>query len=144
MPRSDDGHVALTATRQRNAVSEGMALGLLLCGCASVPFEKVGVDLAFSGAWRGWQWRVGFPQVSTDLAKGLDGVRAMTRVTESKRTFLLFWDTSGGELTIRSRQADWDPSDGTDVDYALGVVGGDVPAEGWRALAQEFLRRLGA
>ncbi len=135
--------MALTTTRQRNAVSEGMALGLLLCGCSSVPFDKVGVDLAFSGAWRDWQWRVGFPQVSTDLAKGLDGVWAMTRVTESKQTFLLFWDTMGGELKIRLRQG-WDASDGTDVDYALGVVGGDVPAEGWRALAQEFLRRLGA
>ncbi len=50
---------------------------------------------------------------------------------------------SGGELTVQSRQRDWDPADDADLHYALRVIDGDVPAEGWMALAQEFLRRLG-
>lgn len=136
------GDVAVAPTRQRNAVSEGMALGFVLCGRASLPFDKVGVDLAFAGAWRGWEWRNRFPQVNTDLAKGLDGVWAMTRATECKQAWALFWDTSGGQLTVQSRQPDWDPADEADLDYALRVIEGDVPAEGWMALAQEFLRRL--
>jgi hypothetical protein len=136
------GDVAMTPTRQRNAVSEGMALGLVLCGRDSLPFEKVDVDLAFAGAWRAWEWRNRFPQVNTDLANGLDGTWAMTRATKSKRAWALFWDTSGGQLTVQSRQPDWDPADDDDVDFALGVIDGDVPAEGWMALAREFLRRL--
>ncbi len=46
----------LTPARQRNAVSEGMALGLLLCGRSSVLHDKVRVDLAFEGAWRTWNY----------------------------------------------------------------------------------------
>lgn len=135
-------NVAVTPTRQRNAVSEGMALGLVLCGRTRLPFDKVSVDLAFVGTWRRWEWRSRFPQVNTDLANGLDGAWAMTRATESKKVWALFWDTSGGQLTVRSRQPDWDPADDADLDYAVRVIDADVPAEGWFALAQEFLRRV--
>ena len=135
-------HVAITSTPQRNAVSEGMALGLGLCGRTSVPFDKVRVDLAFVGAWRGWTWRGQFPQVSTDLSKGLDGVWAMTRATEAKKAWILYWDTTGGELAIYTRQADWDSADEDDVSFALRVIDGDVPRDGWVSLAQEFLSRL--
>lgn len=119
-----------------------MALGLVLCGRASLPFDKVGVDLAFVGAWRGWGWRDRFPQVNTDLAQGLDGAWAMTRATEAKSAWALFWDTSGGELTIHARQSDWDPADEDDLGFALQVIGGDVPLDGWVSLAREFLRLL--
>jgi hypothetical protein len=47
----------LTSTQQRNAVSEGMALGLVMCQRDTLPFDKVGIDLAFTGAWRSWQYR---------------------------------------------------------------------------------------
>lgn len=69
----------------RNAVSEGVALGLIMCGRSSLPFDKVRVDLALEGAWRSWRYSQRFPQVDTDLGKGLDGVRAMTRATRNKR-----------------------------------------------------------
>lgn len=135
--------VAITPTRQRNAVSQGTTLGLALCGRTALPLDKVGVDLAFAGAWRGWEWRDRFPQVSTDLSKGLDGAWAMTRATEIKQAWALFWDTSGGELPIHSRQSDWDPEDEADLDFALQVIDDVVAIEGWVSLAQEFLRRLG-
>ncbi len=135
-------YVAITPTRQRNAISEGIALGLVLCGRTSLPFDKVRVDLAFAGAWRRWDYRGRFPQVNTDLSKGLDGVWVMTRATERKQAWALFWDTSGGELSIYSRQSDWDPEDTSDLEFALEVIDGDVPLEGWVSLAQEFLHRL--
>jgi hypothetical protein len=123
-------------------VSEGTALGLVMCGRSSLPFDKVRVDLAFEGAWRGWQYRERFPQVSTDIDRGLDGSGAMTRATERKHVWVLFWNRGGRELVIYARQPDWDPNDEADVEYALKVIDGDVPLEGWIALAREFLERF--
>ncbi|SPM27169.1 hypothetical protein MycrhDRAFT_1151 [Mycobacterium terramassiliense] len=37
----------ISATQQRNAVSEGIALGLLMCDCNEIPYDKFRVDLAF-------------------------------------------------------------------------------------------------
>lgn len=132
----------MTATRQRNAVSEGMALGLVLCGTTSIPSDKTSVDLAFTAAWRNWGYRARFPQVDTDLSKGLDGDRAMTRASEGKHVWVLYWDTSGKELTIWARQPDWDPNSEDDLAYALDVIDGGVPAAGWVELAQQFLRAM--
>lgn len=39
----------LTSTQQRNAVSEGSALGLLMCGRDALPYNKITVDLSFAG-----------------------------------------------------------------------------------------------
>lgn len=65
--------MTITSTRQRNAVSEGIAFGLVLLGRPHLPFNKIEVDLAFVGAWREWRFASRFPQVSTDLRHGLDG-----------------------------------------------------------------------
>lgn len=136
--------MTITPARQRNAVSEGMALGLVLSGQTLIPFDKLAVDLAFEGAFRSWRYADRFPQVRTDLRNGSDGVSVMTRATESKHVWVLFWDTSGQELRIFARQHDWAPDDEGDVEYALTVIDGDVPREGWISLAQDFLTNLGA
>lgn len=119
-----------------------MALGLVLCGTNSIPFDKTRVDLAFEGAWRNWEHRSRFPQVNTDLSKGLDGVWAMTRASEAKHVWVLYWDTSGKDLAIYARQPDWDPDDDYDLTYAVNVIDGEVPAGGWVSLAEDFLRRM--
>lgn len=134
--------MAMTPAGQRNAVSEGTALGLVLNGHTSIPFDKVAVDLAFEGAFRSWRYADRFPQVKTDLRNGSDGVWVMTRATESKHVWVLFWDTSGRNLDVLARQHDWDPNDPEDVDYALKRIDGDVPREGWVSLAQDFLTHL--
>lgn len=134
--------MTLTPTRQRNAVSEGVALGLVLCGRDSLPFDKVATDLAFAGAWRNWDRRGMFPQVNTDISKGLDGTRAMTRAAGGTQTAVLFWDTSGGELTIYARQSDWNSNDEADLDFALETIDGGIPLQGWVSLARGFLTRL--
>lgn len=136
--------MATTPARQRNAISEGMALGLIVSGHASIPFNKVAVDLAFEGAFRSWPFADRFPQVRTDLRNGSDAVGVMTRATASKHVWVLYWDTSGRELRILARQPDWHPSDAEDVEYALSVIEGDVPREGWISLAQAFLKNLRA
>lgn len=123
-------------------MSQGVALGLVLSGRTSLPYDKVRVDLAFEGAWRSWQHRQRFPQVNTDLGKGLDGVHAMTRATERKQVWALYWDPSGRELVIHARQPDWDPNDDEDVEYAFKMIDGDVPLDGWVALARDFLERF--
>lgn len=134
--------MAMSPARQRNAVSEGMGLGLVLSGHASIPFDKVSVDLAFEGAFRAWRYAERFPPVRTDLRQGLDGARVMTRATKSKHVWALFWDASGRELQILARQPDWDPDDEDDVGYALNMIDGDVPREGWVLLAEDFLTHL--
>jgi len=58
--------MAITPSRQRNAVSEGMALGLLMCDRITLPWDKVAIDLSFEGAWRSWDYKRRFAQVDTD------------------------------------------------------------------------------
>jgi hypothetical protein len=132
--------MAITAARQRNAVSEGMTLGLPMCGRNSLPFDKVSIELSFEGAWRFWQYRRTFPQVDTDVRQGLDGVWAMTRADERKQPFNLFWHTDAPEVTICGRGV-WSDED-VDADQASAWIDGGVPAEGWRDLATDFLGRF--
>ncbi len=134
--------MAITPARQRNAVSEGMALGIILNGHNSVPFDKLAVDLAFTGAWRIWTYASRFPQVNTDLSKGLDGMHAMTHASERHNVWVLYWDTSGRELAIYARQDDWDPTNQSDVEHALNMIDGDVRREAWESLARDFLKRM--
>ncbi|WP_436499621.1 hypothetical protein [Actinokineospora sp. HUAS TT18] len=133
--------MAITPTRQRNAVSQGIALGLLMCGRNSIAVDKVKVDLAFEGAWPRWTYRARFPQVNTDLANGSDGIRVMTRADAGKRVHGLYWSNTGATMTIHTRVTDWTADNPDDVEYALEAIDGDVPLAGWEELAQEFLRR---
>jgi hypothetical protein len=131
----------ITAARQRNAVSQGMALGLCMFERYEFKFEKLRVDLAFEHAWRDWpdHYKSQFSQVDTDLRKGTDAVWVMTRADVRKQVTPLFWDWSSGKLTIHQRGDDWDSDDPNDVEYALSMVDGDVPLEGWISLARAFL-----
>src|SRR5437868_7052301 len=76
--------MTLTPARQRNAVSGGMALGLILNKRASLPHNKAALDLSFEGTWESWPYRSKFPQVARDLANGTDGIVAMTRADKDK------------------------------------------------------------
>lgn len=55
----------------------------------------------------------------------------MTHASETKRTMVFFWDWQGATINIYSRSGDWDSDDPVDVDFALEVIDGDVPLEGW-------------
>lgn len=133
----------MSATDQRNSVSEGIAFGLCIIERYELPFPKLSIDFAFEHAWRNWpdQYRDQFPQVSTDLRNGLGGSLVMTRATEKKRTFAFFWDRNQPP-TIYARQNDWDSGNSNDLDFALKVIGGDVPHAGWLSLAHDFVGDL--
>lgn len=132
--------MAITPSRQRNAVSEGMALGLVMCDRFTLPWDKVAIDLSFEGAWRSWQYKHLFSQVDTDIRNGSDGTWVMTRADERKHTLNFYWDTSGREIAIYARSS-W-ADEVVDVDQAADWIDGEVPAEGWEALASDFLRRF--
>lgn len=136
----------ISASRQRNAVSEGMALGLCMLDRYEFAFNKLKVDLAFEGAWRDWpdQYRSQYPQVGTDLRNGTDAVWVMTHADEKKQTNTFFWDTSGQIIKIYARSHDgWDSDNPDDIARALRFIDGDVPIEGWVALAESFLDDFG-
>lgn len=130
-----------TPTQQRNSFSEGFALGLVLNGRWSLPYNKINIDLAVTGAFRNWPHAGAFPQIRTDL-RGLDGVHAMSRADERKQTFAFYWDRSGPELRIVSRDRDWSAEDPDDIASAVRVVSDLVPRAGWQTLAEEFLTRF--
>lgn len=121
-------------------MSEGTALGLLMCGRNAIRYDKVKVDLAFEGAWRSWPYADQFSQVNTDLRNGSGGSTVMARADERKQVWNLFWDTSGGELAIYARPQ-WQDDD-IDAEFVARMIDGGVPAEGWRGLAEDFLDRF--
>lgn len=136
--------MAISAARQRNAVSEGFALGLCILERYEFPFEKMRVELAFENAWRDWpeRYKSQFSQVATDLRNGTDAVWVMTHADQGKRTMVFFWEVTGPKITIYGRSGDWNSDDPEDVAYAVRVIDGDVPIEGWVSLAQEFVSHL--
>jgi hypothetical protein len=133
---------ALTPAVQRNAVSEGTALGLLACGRGALPADKADLSLAFERAWRSWAHRVVFPQIEMDLSGGEDGVSVMTKADAPKQAWALYWEQNGDEFLIQARQPDWSPADADDLNYAAVVIDGDVALASWTALAREFLRHF--
>jgi hypothetical protein len=133
------GDVGLTPAQQRNAVSEGIALGLLKYGRDVLPLDRSRLDTAFETAWRTWPYRTNFPQVTDDLADGHDGVSAMTSADKKKHAWALYWDRDSGDLRIWARQSDWRADDPDDLAYATEVINGEVPLMGWEVLAHDFL-----
>lgn len=133
--------VALTPTRQRNAVSEGLALGLLVLGRESVPNDKVRFDLALTGAWRAWPFAPRFPKALSST--GPDPIYAVSGVGATNATSALYWEKSGSDLLIRRRTAfEDDGASAEDFAYMCDLVDGGVPLEGWQELAAAFVERF--
>ncbi len=132
----------LSAAQQRNGVSEGIALGFCILGRTEFQFDKLRIDLAFERAWRDWpdKYRSQYRQVSTDLRNGSDAVWKMLHANHRSQVYALYWDwESPGPIRIHARQDDWDAEDPADLEFAISVISGDVPAEGWVSLARDFL-----
>lgn len=136
--------MACLRPRPQHSNAKGFALGRILNGRWGSAYDKVAVDLAVTGAVRSWSYATAFPQVLTDL-RGLDGIYAMTRADERKRTAVLYRDTAGPELLTVSRDPDWSEDLPDDVAYAVEAVeavSGNVPSEGCAALGADFLARF--
>lgn len=132
--------MTITPARQRNAVSEGAALGLLMHGVDRVS-SGVGLSFAFEAAWDAWpdRYKRAFPQVTTDLRQGLNGYIAMTHADEDKHTRNFYWERATGLFTVRAR-ARW--TDGVDPEEAAESIDGDVPDGGWAMLGELVLADL--
>jgi hypothetical protein len=127
----------MTDAQQRNAVSEGMALGLLMCGIDRVGLrDKVTWDPRIELAWRKWAHSGRFPRVSTDFQQRMDGLAVATRGRKGNQVYNLYWENDGGSWVIR-RRPPWD-DDPPDFDLMASDVPGGVPADGWKALAEDF------
>lgn len=83
--------------RQRQAVSEGVALGLVVCGTYAIPSASWGLSRSFEAAWRGWdrRWRTRFLQVDAELRNGLDGYVALTHADDATWATCLYWEWTG-------------------------------------------------
>ncbi|MFT9536220.1 hypothetical protein ACM0AX_23485 [Mycobacteroides abscessus subsp. abscessus] len=137
--------MTITAARQRNAVSGGVALGLWTLGHREIPNEKQRIDLAFHDVWRDWpaQHRDQFPRVSADLYAELAGSFVMTRADKGQKTSgLFFWEFTGPSFKIRCRTEDWDSDAPGDIARAVESLSGSVSITGWKTLAQAFLNRF--
>jgi hypothetical protein len=132
-----------TPTQQRNRFSEGIALGIILNGRRAIPNSKQVLDGAVTKAFRGWTHASSFPQVRTDLSKGSDGLRVLTRADEGKQTAVFYWDSSGRELKVISRDEDWSEDNPDEIAYAVKQIGGEVQSQAWKDLAQAVLDALG-
>jgi hypothetical protein len=131
--------MSITPARQRNAVSEGLALGLLMCGVNHLDRrDKVAIDIRMECAWSNWPYRHRFPQVDTDLGNGLDGVHVATRADARKHVFNLYWEAGRAAWFVCAR-GNWD-DEVIDPQRVASSIDGKVPATGWKALAEEFLR----
>lgn len=129
----------LTPTAQRGAVSEGMAIALVALGVRTLPYRKTLLGAAFTGAWRGWEYRSTFPQVTTDIEK----MHAESSLVWSRpgRQTTFQWET-GRDLDIRGPIGDG-LYDAAELDDYWGMLAGGVPGAGWLALARDFLDRFG-
>jgi len=117
-----------------------MALGLLMCGRDELLFSKLAVDLSFEGAFRVWPYAGRFRQIASDLKNGSDGMWVMLHADKHKRVLNLYWETDMQAIQICARGY-WQDNE-LDPCQAAESIDGDVPAEGWKALAEAFLSRL--
>lgn len=131
-----------TPTRQRNAVSEGIALGLVALGRSRLDYDKIAVDLAFTAAWRSWTCSSRFSQVSTDLRNGTDGIWVMAHVNTARLARTVYWVVGDGELRITTDHSDWDPQDPDELTWAVSRIDDEVDLDGWINLSQTFLDRF--
>lgn len=132
----------LSAAQQRNGVSEGFAFGLYVLGRHEFDMDKLRIDFAFERAWNDWPevYRSQYPQVSTDLRQGSDPIWKLLHANYRSQVFAFYWEWQGpGPIRIVPRQRDWRADDPADLEFAVGVISGDVPVEGWTSLASVFL-----
>lgn len=123
---------------QRNAVSEGFALGLLMNGLDTISYKNyhmTSVNLSLSYAWRHWSFRTRFPKVDRDFTNRRTEHYIVTHASERHRTSVFYWDDY--EIVARSN---W--SFPEEFEEAAGFIDEQVPAREWMKLVEMFVSRL--
>jgi hypothetical protein len=133
--------MTMTDAKQRNAVSEGIALGLLMWGSDHVELrDAVTWDRAIEAAWWKWKYRDRLLRVSTDIRQRRNGLQVATRGRERNRVYNLYWERDCGSWFVR-RRPPWD-EDPPDFEMMASDIPGGVPADGWMELAKESSRGI--
>lgn len=134
----------LTDSRQRNAVSEGLALGVLMCGTDRIGYAdvdgnfKIAADFAFLHAWRRWPHRNLFPRVARDTEL-IDPIWIAVHADE-RRQVSLYWEQTSTGYVVRQRGR-W-ANGMVDPDDAAASIDGGLEPAAWASLAQPFLDHL--
>lgn len=129
----------LTPSRQRNAVSEGFALGLLRNGHDKLPVNKPSTDLAFNHAWRSWEHSHLYGQISTDLRNGSDGTYVIAHARKNHGVIHFYWEIDQWPYSIVARHG-IDSED--ELDGIAESIDGGLPLSAWKSLARHFLDRV--
>ena len=108
-----------------NEFSEGIALGVLMCGRDGIPHDKVNFELAFSGAWRRWQHQSKYPFVGGPTKK--DEIYQMTHAGERHHVNYLYWDG----LNIQARG-----NSDLDAETIAHAIHQGIPASAWHELVE--------
>lgn len=130
-----------TPAQQRNSFSEGFALGLLLNGKDQLPPNSTSAEFAFRGAWRDWSHSSHFPRIGSDVTLRLNEYRIITHAQEERQVFALYWAQVDGFWTVHSKNMPIDTANPDDVQFVVGVIEEDIPAEAWAALVSGFRDR---
>lgn len=133
---------SLSLTRERIAVSEGMALGLWMKGHFALTHDRRSLSSAFSRAYSEWLFAAFFPRLLVELDAGKLGWTTMAFARESKVTWSFYWAVSRSELTAHPRSELHLFEAGPN--RVAGNIDGGVPfgADPWEELAMRFLELL--
>lgn len=133
----------MTKTHDRNALSAGLALGLIACGHDCLPqTDKMNLEFAFQHAWRKWKHRARFPTIKLDGPGTVDTILQMTHATVRKQVPYLYWarDDDDHSHVIRARHSAT-PFD-VDIEGLAHYLDSHISVEAWRELAADFLDDL--
>lgn len=133
--------MSLSASQQRNAVSEGFALGLISNGYRGLRDDKVAIDLSVEEAWSKWSERSRFPQVSTDLRKGLAGSIVMSR-RQGVPSRGLVW-SHDPEYQVLIKVGELDPRRVDDLEFLASLIRGKLSLDQWKALGRLLVEEAG-
>lgn len=137
--------MTMTIARQRNAFSEGLALGLLERGRLPLEFGKTDLDVAIEEAFQAWSYASQFPRIHTDLfgRASLDGLWVMLHVDTPRKARIIYWNPGTNPLSVTT-VPQWAGRTAS-LDELARVLNPTIPADAWRELADKVpdtVRRL--
>jgi hypothetical protein len=127
----------MTKAQQETAVGEGLAVGCLALGIASVTSNKMDVEFAFRHAWRDWQWAYLFPVVHASISRN-DLLRIVRASPRRRGAIVAEWDMGRVLTPILNFDDESLKGAGALLETSTGV-----PFQGWLSLARAFTDDLG-
>lgn len=131
----------MTKAHDQNALSLGIALGLVASGHDRLPnVDKMAIEFSFERAWQLWPHRAKFSGLRIGGLGTVDTIWQITHADRHKRAPYLYWSNEGGENLIlpRFEESVFD----VDLEGLAEYLNDQVSVDDWRSLATAFLDRL--